>query len=190
MLIISLSTKMVVKIDTPILSILKLLSSEYDFPQNFIDFFNSKAERITINKLIDIYLIFEHLCFNDLILLLKDEYKNEIDAKIKKELIKKFDSYETKSNKFYSINDLAKALRRLISRYLVGNGDINDIKPERDLCFELSREDLWSEQIKKIDDLDEKIKEHFGEFKLKVDQALNLYELIGNEDKKEIENLI
>ena len=189
MLIIDLSTKIVAKIDTPILSILNLLSSEYAFPPNFIDFFKSKADKITINKIIDIYLIFEHLCFGDLISLLKDEYKKEIDEKIKNDLIKRIETYETNSNKFYSKNDLAKAIRRLISRYLVGKGDINDIKPERDLCFELSREDLWNEQIKKIDDLDEKIKEHFGDFKLKVDQALSLYELIGNEDKKEIINL-
>ena len=132
----------------------------------------------------NIYIILEHLCFNDLLSLLKNEFKKEIDEYKKNNIIKRFDC----KNNFYSKKDFAVALRRLISRYLIGTGDINDIKPENDLCSELSREDLWDDKIKKIDDFDLKIKDHFGDFKLKVNQAYNLYELFGKEDKKEIEN--
>ena len=132
----------------------------------------------------DIYLIFEHLCFNELLLLLKDEYKKEINENKKVEIIEKVNKY-----KYYSKKDLSCALRKLISRYLVGKGELNDIKPENDLCFELSREDLWNEKIRNIEDLENKIKEHIGKFELKVEEAFSLYELIGNEDKQDIENI-
>ena len=102
--------------------------------------------------------------------------------------MKKFKNNQMNLNKIYSKKDLARALRRLISRYLIGSGDINDIKTESDLFFELNREDLWDEKIKKIEDFDIIIKEDFEEFNLKVNEAYSLYNLIGNEDKKEIED--
>jgi hypothetical protein len=193
MLIIYLSTKKDLIKDLAILSLIKSLSIDFDFPQDVIDFFIVNEKIIAVDNLIDIYIIFEHLCFEDLIMILKDEYKKDIDENIKKDISYKIqerlENKEINYNLIFSIKNFAIAIRRLISRYLVGSGELNDIKPESELYFELSREDLWNEQIKKIDDLDEKIKEHFGDFKLKVDQALSLYELIGNEDKNEIVNL-
>ena len=43
-------------------------------------------------------------------------------------------------------------------------------------------------KIKKLEDFDIKIKEDFEEFNLKVDEAYSLYNIIGKEDKKEIED--
>ena len=183
-LILYLTTITSININTPILSIIKPLSSENEFPDIFIEFFTLIKEEIKIDKFLSIYIILEHLCFNDLKSLLKNEFKKEIDEYKMNNIIKRFEC----KNNLYSKKDLAIALRRLITRYLIGTGDINDIKPENDLCSELSREDLWDDKIKKIDDLDLKIKDDFGDFKLKVNQAYNLYELIGKEDKKEIEN--
>ena len=187
MLIIDLATKINVNIDTSISSLIKLFYSDYVFPSNLIDFYTSIGETLKIDKLIDIFAIFEHLCFNDLLSLLKDEYKKEINEIIKKDIIKTFDE-ELNHNNIISKKDLSKALRRLISRYLVGTGDINDIKPENELSLELCREDLWDGNLKKFNDLDEKIKEFIGDLKLQVNQSFYFYELIGFEDKKEFEN--
>ena len=188
MLIIYLTTKKFIKENVTISSLLELLSKEYTFPFIFLDFFDSKGNKLTIDKLLNIYSIFEHLCFNDLLILLKNEYKKEIEEKIKADIMKKFKNNQMNLNKIYSKKDLARALRRLISRYLIGSGDINDIKTESDLFFELNREDLWDEKIKKLEDFDIKIKEDFEEFNLKVDEAYSLYNIIGKEDKKEIED--
>lgn len=182
MLIIDLTTKKIININTPLIPIIKTLSLKYEFNPNLIEFITNNEKIFTIDKIMNIYTIFEHLCFNDLLLLLKDEYKKEIDENKKDDIIKKFNS-----NNIYSKKDLASAVRRLISRYLVGTGDLNDIRKENDLCFELSRADLWNKNIRIIDDLDIKIKEHIGNFELKVEEALSFYELIGNEDKEEIE---
>ena len=190
MLIIYLTTKKFVKTDTPILSIIKSLSSEYDFPNIFLEFLTLLGNKITIEKIMNLFTIFEHLCFNELLKLLKNEYREDIKEKIQNDIINKIENNEKNLNKIYSKKDLAKALRRLISRYLIGTGDINDIKTENDLFFELNREDLWDEKIKKIEDFDKEIKEDFEEFKLKVNQAYSLYNLIGNEDREEIENFL
>ena len=184
MIIIHLSTKNNLKINTPISNLIKPLSFEYEFDQELSNIFSINENLFTLHKIFGVYLIIEHVCFNDLLLLLKDEYKKEIQENKKIDIIQKVNTC-----KYYSKKDLACALRRLISRYLVGKGELNDIKPENDLCFTLSREDLWNENIRNYDDLENKIKEQIGEFELKVNEAFSLYELIGIEDKQDIENI-
>ena len=183
-LIINISTSKTLNIDTSISSLKETLSVKYEFANEIFEIFSFNEKIFTIDKILPIYLILEHLCYNDLILLLKEEYKKEINEN-------KIKGIKDKINicRFYSKKDFACALRRFISRYLVGKGELNDIKTENDLCFELSREDLWNENIRKIDDLDDKIKENIGEFELKVNEAYCLYELIGGEDKQDIENI-
>ena len=51
------------------------------------------------------------------------------------------------NNQLYSIKDLGAAVRRLISRYLAGKLETTDINEDRDLAYELSREELWEEKI-------------------------------------------
>ena len=77
-------------------------------------------------------------------------------------------------------------MRRFISRYLCGKSQVTDIKEDRDLSFELSREDLWEEKIAKLDDLMGIVHNQLGEFKLKVGQAYSFYKLIQEEDNNSI----
>ena len=182
MIIIYLSTATNLNSDTPIIEILKILSSDYNFSKNFINFFDTN--KMGISKIMSIFSIFEHWCYKDLILLLKDEFKKEIEANKRKEILKRFNSNEINTN-IFSKKDLSAAIRRLICRYLIGTGEVNDIKIENSLCFELSREDLWGQNIKNFDDLYILIKEYLGDLELRVDEAYNLYELIGIEDKNE-----
>ena len=125
--------------------------------------------------------------------MLKDEYKKDIDENIKKDISNKIqerlENKEINYNQIFSIKNFAIAIRRLISRYLVGSGELNDIKPESELYFELSREDLWNEQLKNIDNLNEKIYGIIGDWKLKVNEAFCLYKLIVNDNKNEIKDI-
>ena len=50
----------------------------------------------------------------------------------------------------------------------------------------MSRIDLWEENIAQLENLEELLGEQLNEFNLKVDNAWDLYELIGEEDKKSI----
>ena len=55
------------------------------------------------------------------------------------------------------MKDLAVAVRKYISRYLVGKRDIVDIDETKDLIYELTREDLWEIRISNEDGLETKI---------------------------------
>ena len=151
------------------------------------DFFDNEGKEFTINKLMNIYNIFEHLCYNELLGYLQMEYQNELFFKQQKNIINLLLNNENDNYYLYSKNDLAAAVRRFISRYLVGKVLTTDIKIDRELAFELSRGDLWDEKIRKNDNLSEIIENQISELKLTVDQAYEFYELIGKEDKKLIE---
>ena len=157
-----------------------------------LEFFQKEGNQLEVNKLMNIFFYIEHLCFNDLCKNLQPDFKisipQEIEEKIKNKLLNKM----KKDDKCYSIKDLAAALRRFISRYLVGNRQDVEIDGKRELYFELTRLDLWEEKYGQLENLEELIKEQLGEFKLNVGQAFSLYEIIGEEDKsliKEMEDL-
>ena len=50
--------------------------------------------------------------------------------------------------------------------------------------MELTREELWEENIKKNNDFEELIFEKMKDIKLVVGQAYEFYNIIGDEDKK------
>ena len=149
-------------------------------------FFLEKEEgkNFTINKLMNIFFYIEHLCFEDLCATLQIEYKKEIDPDIVKKIQK--DILENKNENILYIKDLAAALRRYISRYLVGQRQEVEIDENRELYYELTRQDLWEEKIGKLDNLDILIKNQLKDYKLTVGQSFNLYNIIGEEDKEEI----
>ena len=159
------------------------------------DFFDEEGKDIQINKLLGVFLFSEHFCFNELCENLQEEYKN----KIERELIEKISNKLLEEKNFkkaisikdkdkISIKDLGSALRRFISRYLVGTRQQNDIDPKTLLLPQLKRADLWDEKIwnLKSKTLDKVISDLIDEFKLTVGQSLSFYNLIKEEDEKEI----
>ena len=59
----------------------------------------------------------------------------------------------------------------------------NYISEKRELAYELSREDLWEEKFRKLNNLMDIIIEKLSEFKLTVGQAYEFYKIIGDDDK-------
>ena len=181
LLIFYLSNNNVKKNDN-ISNIINNAPSYLKITNDCIAFFNNEGKQFNLDKLMNIFFFIEHLCFNDLIEALQPEYKCEIKKdiieKIKEKLLKHRNDIE-----IYTIRDLAAAVRRFISRYLVGKRQTIDIDEKRDLAFELSRNDLWNEKIGKIENLDNLISNKIGEFNLKVGQAYAFYQIIANEDK-------
>ena len=88
-----------------------------------------------------------------------------------------------KLNEAYTIKELGAAVRRFISRYLAGTMQELEIKEDRKLSDELSREDLWDENISEDYDLLEINNKLLDDFKLTVGQAYEFYKLIGKEDE-------
>ena len=152
------------------------------------EFFFNEGNNLTIDKIMDIFFFFEHLCFKDLINNLQEEYKEKIPEDIKEKIRNQLLNKDNYPEGLYTVKELGAALRRYISRYLVGKTQEIDVKLDRELSFELTRLDLWEEKIANIQGLDDIINNQLKDFKLKITQAYDLYNLIGKEDMKTINN--
>ena len=150
------------------------------------NFFSNEGSNLTIDKLMNLFFYIEHLCFEDLAETLQPEYQQKLPEDKKNQIKKRLlDNY---NNQLYSIKDLGAAVRRFISRYLAGKMETTDINENEELDYQLTRLELWEEKIGKNDNLNEVIKQQLGEFKLKVGEAYDFYQIIGEEDKKSIDS--
>ena len=159
-----------------------------------LDFFSKEGKEFKIEKLMNLFFFIEHLCFDDLSQTLQPEYKkeipNDLKEKIKKQLLGDDNKNENENeNEGFTINQLASAVRRYISRYLAGKRESVDIDEKRDLCFDLARIDLWEEKIGRLDNLDELLFAKIGEFKLIVGQAYEFYKIIQKQDINPIDQI-
>ena len=156
--------------------------------QDCLDFFRQESD-FKSDKIMNVFLLFEHLCFNDLCNYLEEEYKSELDSKNKDKIIQLLN--KNKINDSITIKDLAAALRRFISRYLVGkNKKIGDLKEESSLINKLDNPELWNEKLGKLPSLKSLISDTLKDVNLTVGQSYNFYELIKEQDEEEIKNLL
>ena len=143
--------------------------------EKFIDFF-SKID-FKINKYINIFFYTEHLYFNKMKNNIPNEYKFAIDDQIIKDIKEQLEKKEEVGE--LSWKDLAGAVRRFISRYLIGYKQIKD-----KLEFHLVKIDLWKQELRNLDNLNQLIMEKIKRFNLTVEQTFSFYELIENKDEK------
>ena len=149
------------------------------------NFFNNEGKNFTLNKIMNLFCFFEHLCFNDLVETLQEEFKALIPEDIKNKIVEKLIK-NNNPNDIISIKSLGTAVRRLISRYFAGKRQAMDIKVDRSLAYDLSRIEFWEEKIRKLDNLDALLEEKLGEFQLTISQAYEFYKIIGDEDRKSL----
>ena len=127
--------------------------------------------KFTIEKLFEIFSFIELFCFDIISKNLKEEYKIDLD----KELIAKVEQYFSNGiEKRIEKKDLAYAIRKLISRYLISNRSDNDINPDNLLSLYLVKTDLWDLEIIKDKELFEMELNNIQEFKIKVKEAYKL----------------
>ena len=181
-LLFYLTEKVMVNENEKLTEIINNASEDLNLSYDLKNFFNNEGKNFTLNNFMDIFFFFEHLCFENLIEILQPEYKALIPEETKNKIIEKLVKQKDQNDKI-SIKNIASATRRLISRYLVGTSELIDIKEDRDLSFELSREELWEEKIGQLENLKEIIFSEIGEFKLTVGQAYEFYNIIGEEDR-------
>ena len=148
-------------------------------------FFNNKGKNFTLNKIRNLFCFLEHLCFNDLVETLQEEYRGKIPEDIKNKIIEKLIK-KSEPKDIIPIKSLGTAVRRLISRYLAGKRQTIDVKVDRPLAYDLSRVEFWEEKIRKLNNLEELLEQKLGEFKLAVSQAYELYKIIGDEDRNSL----
>ena len=110
-----------------------------------MDLFNDPLdnELFTVDSLINIYNIFELICWEKIKDNLEDYYLMELNNNIKQ----KIDSFFSKNENDHIITKqkLSTAIRRLISRYLAGKRGQKEIDENNLLFYYLSKQELWDE---------------------------------------------
>jgi hypothetical protein len=183
LLIFYLTEKKIMKAEDKIVNILKAAPGYFKLSKDCRNFFYDEGKDLSIDKLMNVFFFFEHLCFEDLAETLQLEYREKIPEELKKQIEDKLLKKEKNPEDKYTIKDLGAATRRFISRYLAGKLEVTDIKEDRELAYELTREELWEERIAKIEGLGEDIGWKLKDFNLRVGQAYEFYNLIGEEDR-------
>ena len=183
-IIFYLTERVVIKPDEKISEIFKNPPPYLKIADDCLNFFLNEGNQITIDKLMNLFFFFEHLCYEDLAETVQPEYRKEISEEVKDSITNKL--IKNYKNDLYTLKDLGAAVRRFISRYLAGKLQITEIKEDSDLPYQLSRTDLWEEKIGNDENLSDKLAMQLGEFNLKVSETFSFYELIGGEDKKSI----
>ena len=145
-------------------------------------FFNDENGKLfNIKQLISIFYFSEHLYFKESYKKLQDMYKEEIPE----EIIEKIELIKKEENNIIPIKELAAAVRRFISRYLLDKRQ-KEIDPTKMLLPYLCKTELWDQKIGKIENLEEVIANQLEKLKITVGQSYNLYEKIKEKDEEEI----
>ena len=164
----------------PLKSIYKIISSLP--PYTYI---NEKLKKIlqendlvdeklfSINCLISIFEIFEALCWNEIKNNISIDYKLILEGETIKKIIKYFEDNNNKQKIVNKIN-FTSALRKLISRYLVGTRQNVHYRTETQLIFIIIKEDIWDKNIIDNDDFDNELNEILNK-DIVIGQAFDLY---------------
>ena len=151
--------------------------------EEMIDLFKNNQFNITLNKLIDCY---EYIEFFNYDKILQNVTKN-INTNLTEEQITKLNEHFTLDNLIITIKDLGDAVRKFISRFLVGdtfkNIDWN--------IFLLLREkkELWNEKINSEENREQFNKEidKLDSINIKIKQSIDFYEKLGGERARQKE---
>ena len=150
------------------------------------DFFNNDVKELNVENIMHIFFLFEHVCFNDIIKYLPEEYKVNIKGEIEEKIKSKLLSDNLNINDNFTITEFGAAVRRFISRYLIRKKQKVFIDLKSSLDSHLKKTDLWGEKIGKLKNLGQIISDLMKEFDLKVEQVYEFYNLIKEKDEKEI----
>ena len=143
----------------------------------------------SINTLISIFELFEHLCWESLKENLVGDYLQKIDPVWGRKIITHFDNVEHNQGKIIKKIIFCTALRRFISRYLTGKRGENEINENNTLLNEIVRPELWKPFFTESDSFDTEIAEIMSvmtdeyDGSLKVGQTFELYNLLGGDNK-------
>ena len=144
------------------------------------NFFN-QFPKITVEKLHEVFIIFEVLSYDVITKNLKDEYKIDIDKKVKEDIQNYF---KNGVQKLIEKNILADACRKLILRYLISN----EFNPENLLSEYLEKNEFWDIELLKNEIFYMELEE-IKKFNIKIQNTFNLC-LILDPENTSLKNII
>ena len=149
-------------------------------------FDNTKERKLfTIDSLMNIFNIFEIICWEKIKDNLSESYLMEINEDIKNYINNSFNILANKQSLISKVK-LATAIRRFVSRYLSGRRAENEIDEKNKLILYLSKQELWDEfglvdNEEFQNELNMIFSEEGNNFNILVGQATNLYEILGGD---------
>lgn len=179
--------------------IIKKMPSIIHLSEKIRNFFNNNDISIkkddieinlfTVNSLIEFYLLFEHLCWDEI----RQNINKDYNKKLTEKQINELESYfkENNNNRIITKINLSTAIRRFISKYLSGDREVIEKNENNDLILELKRADLWDYSFVFHPYFEEEM-EKIKKFNFKVSQSMDLYVQLGGDENllQEIKHLI
>ena len=149
---------------------------------------NTNTEDInsfTVNSLVSIFEYFEDLCWNEIKKYIPPECQEELNENLKQYIINYFDIIKNEK-KIVTKKNLTSALRKLISRFIVGTRLDVDIKFDDKLYLYIERQDLWNKNIIENKSFYEEISKICKE-EILIKHVWSLYNLLEGDYNKYIE---
>ena len=179
--------------DSPNIKIIKnfLNSMEENIEDN--DNNDNNSNLFTVNCLINLIDILELYCWDSIKNNLDKKYIENIDNNTKSHFDKYFEEHNLEENSQFVITkiDLCSAIRKFISRYLMGK-NIDYINPKDKIKNYLTNIELWPINCEKKEIIEIEINKIFVENgNIDINQAVKLYEYLGGDliKLKEIEKI-
>ena len=158
-------------------NLLDTIPPDLNLSTDFNNFLEKEGRDIKLNKLLEIFLYLEHLYF-------EINYNNIEDDYLKKE-INDIENIKYKIEKLKIKDEFIKALRRYITRYLIGNKNILVELKGENLINEFYKSDLWGiNEMKKFDDIKHVLNAELSGVNIKIIEAFSLYEIIGQKERE------
>lgn len=188
LLINCLNNNFTEKKDTKIIDFINKTKKKYlNLSEHFITFFNNEGKEIILEKLLNLFLYIEILCFQHLKDKIDNKFKIPLNKEQKEEIVKYFESF---NDEILTKEEIASAVRKFITRYLLNESKKEKIDPNLKLYICLERKYLWRNQIfSKITE-----KNHFNNlikkyldnlsFSLEAKHCIEFYNIIGENEIK------
>ena len=138
-----------------------------------------------INSLMQVFLLFELLCWNKIKENISQRNRKDIEDNIKSRILSALNPEFFKPIKK---RKLLVALRRFISRYLYRERNANEINENDKLFHYLKKNELWDKNIEENPKFFDALEKVLDNNNLCVGQALSLYEILGKEEEQKNED--
>ena len=151
----------------------------------FINIFKNRQLNIKLNQLIDCYEYIEFLNYDKIL----DNVSKNISIKLDEIQINKLNEHFNSKEKYLiSKKDLGNAVRKFISRFLVGER-FNKIESNI-FTFIKEKNELWDEEIKSVENEEQFKKEidKLDSINILINQSVDFYEKLGGERAEERKN--
>ena len=156
-----------------------ILPSYIHLCQELIDLFNKNE--FTLLKLFSVYEYFELLCYEDFKKNTNIEYSVHLPEDIKNKINEYFKKKEEGNGYLIKKVDLSSAVRKLISKFLSGKREEQEISPDSELLMFLQwRGDFWKKEIRENANFEKEISE-LSTFKILIKHSIDLYDVLGGD---------